>query len=282
MIGVTGSEGLIGRNLCASLARFGLETRRLDLRLGSDVRNFEQVASFVDRCTGIVHLAAVSRVAQAERNPAECFETNVGGTKNVLQAAMSAKRPPWVLFASSREVYGECGEALVREDAPLRPMNAYSRAKVAGEELVRGADLMTATVRLSNVYGDPVDHEDRVVPAFVKAAARSLPLRVEGDGVFDFTHVDDVVAGLIRTVAMLQLGIRQPTVHFVTGRGTSLKGLARLAMSCCDSKSSIVAAPPRTFDVARFVGDPSLATDFGWIPKTSIEDGVARLFKQTA
>ena len=90
-----------------------------------DVRDPRQVHAAVDGCGGVIHLAAVSRVATAQRDPGLCEATNVGGLSNVLQAAASSSRQPWVVFASSREVYGQPEQLPVREDSPLQPMNVY-------------------------------------------------------------------------------------------------------------------------------------------------------------
>src|SRR5207253_948512 len=99
-------------------------------------------------------------------DPAGCDATNIDGTANVLAAAASASSRPWVLFASSRVVYGEPRELPVREDAPLAALNTYGRSKVRGEQLVlaaRGDGLVTGILRFANVYGPGPDHPDRVI-----------------------------------------------------------------------------------------------------------------------
>jgi nucleoside-diphosphate-sugar epimerase len=253
----------------------------LDLVDGVDVRDPAAVDAAVGKVDGVVHLAAISRVVWGERDPAACVDTNVGGTRNVLASALASSRRPFVVFASSREVYGEPGRLPVDEDAPLRPVNVYARTKVDGERLLASAreeGLRTAVVRLSNVYGDPLDHADRVVPAFARAAAEDAVLQVAGpDHVFDFTHLDDVVDGLLRVVARVASGQELPAVHLVSGRGTTLGGLAALAIAAAGGGRA-VPAPERDYDVRRFVGDPTRAQRLlGWSATTGVEDGVRRL-----
>ena len=205
---ITGSEGLVGSALRMALEARGAHVTGLDLR-GSegeegDVRDAGRVRDAADGCHGIVHLAAVSRVVWGEREPETCREVNVGGLRNVIAAASAGRaessRRPWVVFASSREVYGQPGRLPVTEDAPLRPINVYGRSKVEGERLVEAArdeGLRAAIVRLSNVYGSTRDHPDRVVPAFARGAVTGSALRVEGaDHTFDFTHIDDTTRGI--------------------------------------------------------------------------------------
>lgn len=286
---VTGSAGLVGTALQSALGRAGYEVREFDRRFHrscseyGDVNSPEMLARAASGCTGIVHLAAVSRVVWGEQHPRECWDTNVGGTANVLQAALEAEASPWVVFASSREVYGQADSLPVREDAPLKPINIYAHAKVEGERRVsraREAGLQTAIVRLSNAYGSVFDHADRVVPAFARASASGLPMKLEGrDHVFDFTHVEDVASGLSTLVARLESGVTDmPALHLATGEATTLGELAAIANIAGGGRSDVRESPQRSFDVARFVGDTSLAEKcLDWRPQISIEQGVTQM-----
>lgn len=286
---ITGSAGLIGTALQRVLRRAGHEVRELDCCFHEsrsqygDVTAPEMMARAVRDCTGIVHLAAVSRVVWGEKRPRECWHTNVGGTANVLRAAMEAEPSPWVIFASSREVYGQADSLPVREDAPLKPINVYAHAKVEGERRVSSAQqrgLQAAIVRLSNVYGSTFDHPDRVVPALTRASAFALPMKLEGrDNVFDFTHVEDVASGLSSLVERLQRGAtNMPILNLATGKPTTLAELAAMANLAGGDRSQIYEAPQRSFDVARFVGDTFLAEEWlDWQPQISIEQGVTQM-----
>lgn len=285
---ITGSAGLVGTALRAALQRAGYEVVGLDLRgVGAergDVRDRERVREAVQGCQGVVHLAAVSRVIWGEREPELCRAVNVGGLRTVVEAVAEGRERPWLVFASSREVYGEPREEdlPVLESAPLRPVNVYGHTKVEGEEIVnaaRGRGVRTAIVRLSNVYGGCPDHEDRVVPAFVRAAIAGNALRVDGSGhTFDFTHVDDTTRGLVGLVGVMTAGGAPPPVHLLTGRATTLGELARMAVEVAGTEppSELVEAPARTFDVRRFVGDPSRARELlDWRAMIGIREGLA-------
>jgi nucleoside-diphosphate-sugar epimerase len=284
---ITGSHGLVGAAMTSLLTSAGHHVRSLDLRAPEhdgrgNVLDLRAVEAAVAECDGILHLAAVSRVIWGERDPALCRATNEGGTHNVLRAALASTRRPWIVFASSREVYGEPDALPVREDAPLRPVNVYGETKIAGERLLeeaRGAGLATAIVRLSNVYGSVHDHADRVVPAFARSALAGEPLRIDGaEHTFDFTHIDDTARGIAAVIDALQAGERRlPPIHFLTGTPTTLGELAAAAVDLAGSASLLVHAPPRSYDVARFYGDPSRArTLLGWQPHVSLRDGLAR------
>ena len=285
---VTGSEGLVGRALRESLEARGWDTVGLDLRgaggEGGDVRNPRRVRKAVTGCRGVVHLAAVSRVAWAENALDDCRSTNIGGVRRVLEAAFEQPAPPWVLFASSREVYGQPRRLPATENIPLSPVNVYGRSKVEGERLVeraRAAGLRAATVRLSNVYGSALDHADRVVPAFARAAVEGSAIRIDGtECTFDFTHIDDTVRGMVAMMERLEAGEALPPIHLVTGIPTKLRELAAMALALAGGNVPVVEAPPRSFDVSRFHGDPSRARKLlGWEPRVGLRDGFERLVR---
>lgn len=284
---ITGACGLVGTALACALRNSGAELRFLDIAARDhafgDVRDLDRVRAAVDGCDGVFHLAAISRVIWGEQQPETCRATNVGGVRNVLEAAAGSARKPWLVFASSREVYGEPGQLPVNEATPLRPMNVYARTKVRGEALVEGArneGVRASVVRLSNVFGSTDDHADRVAPAFARAAALSEDLRVDGaNHTLDFTHIDDVAAGLATLASLLgKGGSAPPPIHFVTGVPTTLRQLAEMAIRLASSASRLRYAPPRDFDVARFVGSPERARRLlGWTPTVSVEAGLCRL-----
>ena len=289
---ITGSEGLVGTALRGALEARGAEVAGLDLRgrggEAGDVRDARRVRDAAKGFDGIVHLAAVSRVVWGECEPKACWYVNVGGLHNVLTAASAAGcKPsgrPWLVFASSREVYGQPPHLPATEDTPLRPINVYGRSKAEGERLVESArneGLRTATVRLSNVYGGTFDHADRVAPAFARAAAFGNTLRVDGaDHTFDFTHIDDAVLGIVALIGLLAVGEAPPPIHLLTGRPTTLGRLAALAVEIAGTKAPIVQAPSRTFGPSRFHGDPARARRLlGWAPRVTVQQGLERLIR---
>lgn len=293
MILVTGSAGLIGSAVVERLRSDGLDVREFDVAADAaqDVRDAAALDRALAGVSGIVHLAAVSRVVWAERDPEWTEAVNLVPLRQIAahmrNAAARGGRSPWLIFASSREVYGDCARRPVREDAAFSPRNVYARSKVAGEECVAGLarDGFIANVcRFSNVYGSIADHADRVVPAFARAAATGGTIRMDGpDCEFDFTHVDDVVRGLGSAIEATAAGQQFDPVHFVTGRPCTLGELADLALAGARAPVTLATAPARTFDVARFCGDPARAQQlFGWRAEVPIEQGIRRLIDDFA
>ncbi|TSD84176.1 NAD-dependent epimerase/dehydratase family protein [Mycobacterium sp. KBS0706] len=293
---ITGSRGLIGTEMMRCLAEAGHRPVPFDIadEPGApghgDIRNLDQLRRAMAGCDGVLSLAAVSRVIDGERNPELCWDVNVNGIEAVLRVALEqpADRRPWVVYASSREVYGDPATLPVPEDAPLKPLNIYGRSKAAAEAAVgraREAGLATAIVRFSNVFGSTADHRDRVVPAFARAAATGGTISIEGaENTFDFTHVEDVGRGLALLAECLKEGHRAlPPIHYVGGRAVSLGELAEMARAAALAPVEIRIAPPRNFDVAHFRGDPARAEALlGWRAEIPVEDGLRRLIQAYA
>lgn len=283
---VTGSKGLIGSALTMKLSQLGFAFKPFDVRFESshsgsgNICDKDSVSTAVEGCTGIIHLAGTSRVISGEKDPELCRKQNVEGTGNVIEAALSSPLKPWVIYASSREVYGQQDLLPVTEDTVLRPMNVYAHSKVAAEKIVKDAreeGLITSVLRFSNVFGSPFDHEDRVIPAFCRAALLGENLYVEGgENTFDFTFVDDVVRGIVAVIGLLNKTPQNLSpIHFTTGRGITLREAASIITERAKSFSLIKEAPPRSFDVSRFYGNPSRAKELlGWAPQFSFEEAI--------
>jgi len=284
---LTGSAGLIGRALSATLSRQGHEVQGYDIRHPpghpehGDVRQKSALRARARGCDGIIHLAAIARVGAGEADPELCHAVNVEGVGNLLAVAARLPGRPFVLLASSREVYGEPAVLPVAETAPLLPINVYGRSKAAAEGLVetaRAAGLRTQIVRYANVYGCIHDHPDRVVPAFACAAASGGEMRVRGAGnSYDFTHVDDVARGTAQLVAALLDGERAlPPLQLVSGAPTRLDQLARLARRLGGDRARYVEEPSVDRTVSRFWGDPSRARALlGWQAEIDLPGGLA-------
>ncbi len=286
---MTGSAGLIGRALSPLLSQQHFQVIPFDKAYPQthtnygDITQIDSLRQAMQTCVGVINLAAVSRVIWGEQDPALCRLTNYQGVQNVLQVAQAQTNPPWVIFSSSREVYGQPARLPVHEDMPLQPMNVYAYAKRDAENALLAArqqGLQTAIVRLSNVYGSTRDHADRVVPAFARAAATGDAMRVEGwEHTFDFTHVSDTARGILALVQRLQAGVRDlPPIHLLTGKATTLGQLATLANQLGRGSSCIHEAREREFDVAKFYGNPSRAKNLlNWSAQVSIEQGLQQL-----
>ncbi len=264
---VSGGAGFIGHHLVTALADRGHQVVVLDnLHRGSfdwpgaalatciegDIRNAPDCARAVEGSQAVIHLAAQSNVMGSQSNPNYTYETNVNGAWNVARAAVDAGVPHMV-FASSREAYGEPATIPVHEDAPLVPHNLYGASKAAGELLLRTmpAELKVSVLRLGNVIG-PGD-SGRVVPLWLSAAQEGRPMVLFGGAqVLDFVPVDLVCDAFVRVV---ENGPLAAPINVGCGKATTLYELAARIQALAGGSVPLDVQPAREAEVTRFVAD---------------------------
>ncbi len=301
---VTGGAGLIGLNLAHALTECGrnviLFDKRLPLSTGNvrnavwktgDIRDETALQNIFNQypIRGLIHLAAVSRVIDAEENPETCWDVNVSGTKTLLNVALSSGYNPWLIYGSSREVYGESKTFPIKESDNLYPVNIYGKSKVAGEEIVKeyskSASAPAIALRFSNVYGSNFDHRTRVIPSFINNVLNDEPMKIEGmQQFFDFTYISDTVDGIIKTIHYLE---KHPkceffdAIHILKGESHSLEELSLIVASNEGKTPYVDNKPPRSYDVKNFYGDPQKATDIiGFKAKVSLKEGIRKTFNE--
>ncbi len=155
---------------------------------------------------GILHLAAESHVDRSIKDPFVFVKTNVIGTMNLLNAAISqwqenqdGKR---FYHISTDEVYGTLGpEGLFTEETPYNPNSPYSASKASSDHFVRAYGetygLPYVITNCSNNYG-PFHFPEKLIPLFINNIINHKPLPVYGDGRYtrDWLFVEDHAAAI--------------------------------------------------------------------------------------
>jgi UDP-glucose 4-epimerase len=227
------------------------DSPRLSIIQG-DIRDAELVTDTLRGAHAVYHLAAQSTVMGAVEDLDYSFSTNVVGTFNVLRSA-AQESVARVVFASSREVYGEPIDLPVDEGQPLLAINFYGASKVMGEAYCRAfrraSGLNTVILRLANAYG-PRDF-GRVIPLWVDQALSGDDLTVYGGKqVLDFVWVGQIVEALMRTA---ELEGPTPPINVGSGTGTRIVDLARRIRLMAGSHSQIHLVPARAVEVVQYV-----------------------------
>ena len=299
-VAVTGGAGFIGANLVADLlGRERVEEVVVvdDLSTGhrDNLDGLSQVelleGSILDPdlldaafagVAGIVHLAAVPSVPRSIAAPVASHEANASGTVQVLEAARRAGGI-YTVVASSSSLYGANPTLPKSEDLTPRPLSPYAVSKLAAESYALAYQhcygLPTLAFRFFNVFGplqDPGHAYAAVVPAFLDAALRGVPLPVHGDGeqTRDFTFVGSVTAVLADALERVVVSAEPVNLAFGTRR-TLNEAIAELERQL-GMGLPIDRQPPRPGDVRHSQADQTRLLElFPDVEPVAFEDGVA-------
>ena len=267
------------RNLEIALAAVRFQLVEVDVADGASLRD----ALGSHAIDAVIHLAAKAGVRQSILDPAGYARANVLGTQSVLTEG-ERRGVRRIVFASSSSVYGNGAVVPFREDAAAaEPVSPYAATKRAGELLcyahqhLYGGSVLC--LRLFTVYG-PRQRPDLAVRKFatLMSAGKKVPFFGTGSSERDYTWIDDVVDGI---VAALDRSARVPQefeiVNIGGNRPTSLRRLVELLSEALSVRPAIEQLPPQPGDVERTWADISKARRLlGYVPTTTIEDGIAR------
>jgi UDP-glucuronate 4-epimerase len=244
-----------------------------------------------------VHLAAQAGVRYSIENPSAYIDANLVGFLHVLEGCRHA-RVGHLVFASSSSVYGANTRLPFSEhDNVDHPVSLYAATKKANELMAHSyASLygMSCTgLRFFTVYG-PWGRPDMALFKFTEGilAGRPIPVFNRGDMVRDFTYVDDIVEGVIRTMdkpaapAAGWSGERpDPATSYAPWRiynignnqPVKLMRYIEVLEQCLGKKAQLELLPMQAGDVpATFADVGELQQAVGYKPQTPIEVGVRR------
>jgi UDP-glucuronate 4-epimerase len=158
-----------------------------------------------ERFDRVVHLAAQAGVRYSLENPHAYIDSNVVGFMNILEGCRRSQ-VKHLVYASSSSVYGGNTRMPFSEhDGVDHPVSLYAATKKANELMAHTYShlygLPTTGLRFFTVYG-PWGRPDMALFLFTKAILSGQPIQVfnRGEMVRDFTYVDDIAEGVVRTL----------------------------------------------------------------------------------
>lgn len=300
---VTGADGFIGSHLCEVLLNLGCDLRAfvyynssnswgwldtlpkerirgLDVFAG-DIRDPNGVATAMEGCDVVFHLAALIAIPFSYHSPDSYVDTNIKGTLNVLQAArrLGTER---VLITSTSEVYGTAQYAPIDEKHPFQGQSPYSATKIGADRLAesfyRSFETPVTIVRPFNTYG-PRQSARAVIPTVITqllSGEKSLRLGSLSP-TRDFNYVKDTVDGFI-ALAECDSAIGEE-VNIATGVEHTIGDVAAFLISELNPAASVVTEEqrlrPDASEVFRLMGDnKKITTLTPWRPAHDLNAGL--------
>lgn len=234
--------------------------------LGGDVRAMDNIPDKPYKY--IFHLAALSRIQPSFKSPSWTFSVNVGGTRKVVEYA---------LRNGSKLIYS--GSSSKHHNPELSP---YAMSKYIGEEWIKlyktVYNLNAEIVRFYNVYGpgELVDsHMAAVIGMWRSRIKKNLPLIIHGDGEQrrDFTHIDDIVDGIIKIAASNEK--HEDAWELGTGNNYSLNEVADMFGNV--EKEYVPDVKGNYRETIRLNNDA--IERLGWSPKDRLKDYIKTTLK---
>lgn len=177
-----------------------------------DVRDYDRLAAAVAGHDLVIHAAAVKRIPEAEQQPANCIETNVLGSANVVRACLAG---------------GVARCIGISTDKACAALTVYGASKRMLEGLFQAAPHGATTFTLVR-YGNVVASNGSVIPLWRQQSAEGRPLTItdrrmtrfwmgERDAVRTIEHAARLDAGTIYVPKMGALGIEQMAQFIAPG-----------------------------------------------------------------
>ncbi len=310
---VTGGAGYIGAHVCKALSRAGAEpfvfdnfsTGRKDfvkwgpyfegtlLRM-EDLRD----AFLLFQPDSVIHCAALTSVPESVSEPGKYYETNVGGTLNVLRTMEAFAVKP-MIFSSSAAVYGSGNGQAVEETSDLAPVNPYGQSKRMGELMLQDFALAGKATGVSLRYfnasgadpegelgqrvGDP-SHLIPILLKIVKEGKRAIPIfgddypTRDGSCLRDYVHVSDLATAHVLALARCGRGqVGYEAYNLGSEKGFSVKEVVAAAEKFLGKRLPVSIEGRRPGDPAELISKNALARrELGWNPRFSSLESILK------
>jgi UDP-glucuronate 4-epimerase len=304
---VTGAAGFIGAHVCRALQARGdsvvgmdsfnayydpqLKRDRVDALCPDveiatlDLVDAAGLAALFERVQPqrVIHLAAQAGVRYSLEAPGDYAQSNLVGFLNVLELCRH-RHIEHLVYASSSSVYGGGARPPFQEDARIdQPLSFYAATKVANEAMAHSYAhlyrLPLTGLRFFTVYG-PWGRPDMAPLLFSRAVLAGRPIEVFNHGRMrrDFTHVDDIVAGVLAAVDRPPTAVAgAPQRIYNLGNHTpiELERFIALIEAAAGRPAIRHYREMQPGDMIETMADTTRAeAELGFAPRTAIEDGL--------
>ena len=230
----------------------------------------------------VFNLAAQAGVRYSIDNPHEYISSNIVGFINILECVRHHNVNS-LLYASSSSVYGANRKSPFSiSDKVNKPLSIYAASKASNELMAYSYSSLykfnTIGFRFFTVYG-PWGRPDMAINIFTEKIKKNKKISVfnMGDMSRDFTHIDDIVDGLI---ASLEKNIFSEIFNLGFGRMVGLMEMIKLIENSLGKKAIIIYEDMQAGDVKSTLADIDYTKKvMGYSPKVSIEKGITDFIK---
>lgn len=312
---ITGAAGFIGFHLAKRLLNqemhvigidnmndyYDVRLKEMRLEILQSYKNFtfhrENIAEKevitkifeIDKPDIVVNMAAQAGVRYSITNPDVYLESNLIGFYNILEACR--KYPvEHLLFASSSSVYGSQKKVPFSiDDSVDRPISFYAATKKSNELMAFTYShlygIKATGLRFFTVYG-PYGRPDMAYFSFTEKICKGETIKIfnQGDMYRDFTYIDDIVEGVCRILCQPPKEDKEGNAYKIYNIGSNKPEQLMYFIELLEKKLGKSAQkqflPMQPGDVYQTYADiTELERDFGFVPKTTLEEGLEKFIK---
>lgn len=270
----------------AKTCDMNIEYKSLNLMSSTEVKDFVQK----HKPDYIVHLAAMSSVAQSWAEPANCFLNNMSAFLNLADSVRANNLNTRILSVGSSEEYG-IYDIPMDENFVLHPKSPYSVARLSQEYMsklyVDRFNMDIVMTRSFNHIG-PRQNTRFVIPSFVEQLVNIADGKTDNkmlvgniDVVRDFTDVRDVVDAYYK---ILTKAANRSVYNVCSGCGVKLRDIIDVTSNVLGIKPDIVvdSARIRANEIPSVIGDNSkLKKELGWKQKYTLQQTIFDMIQHT-
>jgi CDP-glucose 4,6-dehydratase len=233
----------------------------------------------------VIHLAGQTIVGIANRNPVSTFETNIGGTWTLLEAARRSPTVKAVVLASSDKAYGSARELPYTESTPLAGEHPYDASKSCADLIAQSYaktwGLPVAITRCGNFFGGGDLNWNRIVPGTIRSIIRGERPVVRSDGKYvrDYIYVEDAVDSYLHLAEALRKNhkLAGEAFNFSTETPRSVLDMVDAIRGQMKSGLDPIILNEATNEILEQHLDSSKARKMlGWEARFGLQDGIAR------
>lgn len=242
----------------------------------------------------VIHFAGLKAVGESQAQPLQYYDNNVNGSVILLEE-MAKANIKTIVFSSSATVYGDPGYSQYKEDTPVAPINVYGRTKLMVEDIIKDlknsdASWRAALLRYFNPVGahasgkmgeNPSGIPNNLMPFVAQVAVgKREKLSVygndyntpDGTGKRDYIHVEDLAAGHLAALKVLENQSELLTLNLGTGKPNSVLEMIHAFEKASGKKINYEIVARRSGDLAEYYADPTLAEKvLGWQAQLGID-----------
>jgi len=283
---ITGMHSFVGQALIKQCRKRGIRYEGVDLLDArqdncrkADIRD-PGIADLVpEGVDALIHLAAMSRDPDCKDRAYECFDTNVMGTLNLINAARK-KNVKQFIFASTEWVYDSFREGENKDEESLidigRITSEYALSKLVSEANLRqkfSHGFCPATIlRFGIIYG-PREKNWSAVESLFNAVKTKDEVRVGSLRTGRrFIHVEDIVSGIIDSLGLEGFNI----INIQGDRLITLADIIDTSKKILERSPAIIETSPEKFNI-RNVSNKKAKALLHWEPRYSLQEGLRSL-----